>query len=232
MRRTLVTATACATAAIVMAAGSASAKFTPKVELEVSPTNAKANPTIKVKLSFAADDSEIGMFTMKVPAGYVIANDAQVADVPASPGRPQGDIIGSGSVTIQVGPGCHPSFPVKQVGGPVTIPAKIYERPVQEDEKFRGAVAAWVLDIEPANRVRLLVQGNPAIGYTVYGAPAPSDATCNPLAVDITINGKTEKGAVLLTNPATPGPRTFQVIVRDQEAKESVTVNKVVMTTP
>ena len=223
---------AAAAALGVVAAGTAQAKFDVKVELNVTGTNAKANPTVNVKLSFAKDDAEIGLFTLFVPPGYVIANDALVPDVPASTGRPQGDLLGAGKVTIQGGPGCHPQFPVKEIAGPITIDAKIYERPVAEDEKFRGAIAAWVLDIEPLNRVRLLVTGNPSIGYSVSGAPTPSDATCNPLAVDITINGKTEKGVALFTSPAAPGPRQFRIVVRDADAKQFVEFKKVVVTTP
>lgn len=226
-RKTL--ALACVVA--VVGAGSASAKFAPTFELEVSPTKVNANPTLTTKLRFAEDDDEIGLYTLFVPAGYRIATDAQVPDVPARPGRPQGDLLGSGSVTIDAGPGCNPSFPVRSAHRPITISAKIYERPVTDAEKGSGAVAAWVLDIEPLNRVRLLVKGSPAKGYTVSGAPTPSDNTCNPLAVDLTINGVSEAGVKLLTNPATPGPRTFRATVQNQAGEAQMNYSKVVTTT-
>lgn len=215
----------------LVGAGSASAKFAPTFELEVSPTKVSANPTLTTKLRFAEDDEEIGLYTLFVPAGYTIATDAQVPDVPARPGRPQGDLLGSGSVTIDAGPGCNPSFPVKSARRAITIAAKIYERPVTDAEKRSGAVAAWVLDIEPLNRVRLLVKGSPARGYTVSGAPAPSDNTCNPLAVDLSINGVTEAGVKLLTNPAKPGPRTFRAVIEDQSGEAQMSYSKVVTTT-
>ena len=222
---------ALAAALVVVGAGSASAKFAPTFELQVSPTKAGANPTLTTKLRFAEDDDEIGLYTLHVPAGYSIATDQQVPDVPARPGRPAGDLLGSGSVTIDAGPGCNPSFPVRSAHRPVTIAAKIYERPVTADEKGTGAVAAWVLDIEPLNRVRLLVKGSAAKGYTVSGAPTPSDNTCNPLAVDLTITGVTEGGVKLLTNPSTPGPRTFRATIQNQDGSASVSYSKVVITT-
>jgi hypothetical protein len=222
---------ALAAAVAVLGAGAAAATFQPTFQLEVSPTKVGANPTLDTKLRFAAEDDEIGLYTLFVPPGYTIATDAQVPDVPARPGRPQGDLLGSGKVTIDAGPGCHPSFPVSSAHGPVTVSAKIYERPVSAEEKKSGAVAAWVLDIEPLNRVRLLVKGSTNAGWSVSGAPTPSDNTCNPLAVDLTINGVSEGGVKLLTNPATPGPRTFRAVIQNQEGTASATYTKVVTTT-
>ncbi len=226
-RKTLAVAAALA----LLGAGSASAQFAPTFELQVSPTKVLANPTLTTKLRFAAGDDEIGLYTLSVPAGYTIATDEQVPDVSRGPGRPAGDLLGSGSVTIDAGPGCNPSFPVRTVRGAVTIGARIYERAVTPKEKAKGAVAAWVLDIEPLNRVRLLVTGSAAKGYTVSGAPTPSDNTCNPLAVDLTINGVTEGGVKLLTNPAKPGPRTFRAVIQNQDRTSSVSFSKVVTTT-
>lgn len=225
------TTLAAAVALSLLGAGTAAAKFTPAFELEVSPTKVSANPTLKMKLSFAEDDDEIGLYTLFVPAGYTIATDEQVPDVSRGPGRPAGDLLGAGTVTIAAGPGCNPSFPVKSAKQGVTIAASIYERTLTADEKAKGGVAAWVLDIEPLNRVRLLVTGSPAKGYTVSGAPTPSDNTCNPLAVDLTVNGVTQGGVKLLTNPAKPGPRTFRAVVQDQDGKSSVSFSKVVTTT-
>ena len=222
---------ALAAAVAVLGAGQAFAKFAPTFELEVSPTKVGANPTLTTKLRFAEDDEEIGLYTLFVPAGYTIATDDQVADVPARPGRPQGDLLGSGSVTIDAGPGCHPSFPEKSAHRAVTIAAKIYERPVTPAEKGTGAVAAWVMDIEPLNRVRLLIKGSPAAGYTVSGAPTPSDNTCNPLAVDLQINGVSEAGVKVMTNPTKPGPRTFRAVIQNQDGTASAKFSKIVTTT-
>lgn len=215
----------------VLAAGAAQAQFTPTFELEVAPTKVKANPTFAMKLSFAEQDAEIGLFTLKVPPGYVIARDDQVPDVPARLGRPQGDLLGNGTVEIAAGPGCRPGFPVAAAKRSITVAAKIFERPVSAEEKGRGAVAAWVLDIEPVNRVRLLVTGNPVKGYTISGAPTPSDNTCNPLNVDLTINGVSEGGVKLLTNPVKPGPRPFVAVVQDQDGTQTATFRKVITTT-
>ncbi len=222
---------ALAAAVAVLGAGAASAKFAPTFELRVSPTKINANPTLTTKLRFAGDDDEIGLYTLFVPAGYRIAGDDQIPDVPARPGRPQGDLLGSGSVTIDAGPGCRPGFPVRSAHRPVTIGAKIYERPLTTQEKSAGAVAAWVMDIEPLNRVRLVIKGSPAKGYTVSGAPTPSDNTCNPLAVDLTINGVSEAGMKVMTNPSKPGRRTFRAVIQNQEGTATAKFFKVINTT-
>ena len=223
--------TLCAAALTALAVGGAAhAQFAPTFELAVSPTKVKANPTFETKLRFAESDAEIGLYTLKVPAGYVIAPDSAVPDVPGRPGRPQGDLLGEGSVTIAAGPGCrNASFGAAK--RPVTIAARIFERPVSADEKAKGAIAAWVMDIEPLNRVRLLVSGSSAKGYTISGAPTPSDNTCNPLSVDLKINGVTEKGVKLLTNPATAGARTFTAVIQDQDGTQSATYDRTVTTT-
>lgn len=221
---------ALATGTALALAGSAQAEFAPTFELKVSPTKVGANPTFDTKLRFAESDAEIGLYTLKVPPGYAIAPDAAVKDVPARPGRPQGDLLGTGSVTIAAGPGCR-SASAGAFKRPVTIAARIFERPVAPAEKAKGAIAAWVLDIEPLNRVRLLVSGSTARGYTISGAPTPSDNTCNPLSVDLTINGVTEAGVKLLTNPSTPGARTFTAVIEDQDGVQRVSYDRSVTTT-
>jgi hypothetical protein len=77
----------------------------------------------------------------------------------------------------------------------------MYERARIDEEQDQGVAAVWFLDLEPLNRVRLLVRGSQNSGWTVSGAPTASN-TCNPLTVDLTINGKSESGASILKNPA------------------------------
>ena len=221
----------CTAAATALAVGGAAhAQFAPTFELTVTPTKVKANPTFETKLRFAESDAEIGLYTLKVPAGYTVAPDSAVPDVPGRPGRPQGDLLGDGTVTIAAGPGCR-SASFSSAKRPVTIAARIYERPVAPAEKAKGAVAVWVLDIEPLNRVRLLVSGSPAKGYTISGAPTPSDNTCNPLSVDLRIKGVTERGVKLLTNPSTPGARTFTAVIEDQDGTQRASYDRTVTTT-
>ncbi len=209
--------------ALALTATAAYADFTPKFELALSDLKVNANPTFDIHLEFDAQDEEIRSFKMTIPKGFVIASDedipAQAGPIPSREER-SGEEIGGGSVTIQAGPDCRPgpegAIPVS---APVTIDdATIYERSRTDEEADAGVHAVWFLDIEPLNRVRLLVTGDPTTGWTVEGAPTPSDNTCNPLTVDLQINGKSESGIPVITNPAKPGKKTFLVEIGSQDS--------------
>ncbi|MFN2588055.1 MAG: hypothetical protein ABR613_08055 [Actinomycetota bacterium] len=207
--------------ALTMLAGVAYADFSPAFDLTLSDTKINANPNFDIHLEFDENDEEIRNFKMTIPKGYVIAGDEDVPEEPFIPGRQErsGADIGGGTVTIAAGPDCRPGpeggIPVKQN---VTIQAEIYERSRTEEEADAGVHAVWFLDLEPANRVRLLVTGSPLTGWVVEGAPTPSDNTCNPLVVDLTIEGKTPDGVPVITNPAKPGKAKFTAQIESQDS--------------
>ena len=198
--------------AVVALAGTAFADFTPQFSLKVSDTKVKGNPALDIHLEFDADDEEIGNFMMDFPKGYRVASDAKI---------PDDEVVGGGSVTIEAGPGCRPG-PEGDTGvaGPVTLDATIYERARSDEELDAGVHAVWLLDLEPLNRVRLLVTGSKKSGWHIEGAPTPSDQTCNPLIVDLTINDKSESGVALVTNPKKPDTYKVksQIISQDSAA--------------
>jgi hypothetical protein len=180
-----------AVVAIMALAGTALADFSPQFNLEVSNKKVKGHPALDIHLEFDAEDEEIGNFMMDFPKGYGVASDAKV---------PDDEEIGSGTVTIEGGPGCNPmgeGLPT----APVTLPATIFERARTDEEIDAGVHAVWLLDLEPLNRVRLLVSGSKKTGWHIEGAPTPSDQTCNPLIVDLTINDASASGVPLVTNP-------------------------------
>lgn len=183
-----------------MLVSTAHAKFEPKFTVELSDTKVLGNPELTFKLEFAADDEEIGNFIGYIPKGFDIASDEAIPTTTDQAGREKGEVIGSGDIEIGAGPGCHPSFPVKEVKGSIPVPATFYERERTDEEVDKGVHAVWFLDIEPANRVRLLVTGSKTTGWKIEGAPTPSDATCNPLSATFTINAKSESGVPILTN--------------------------------
>lgn len=209
-------------AALALVAGVAYADFSPAFELKLSDTKVAANPNFDIHLEFDENDEEIANFRMTIPKGYVVASDEDIPEVAGPiPTRPErsGADIGGGTVTIAAGPDCRPGpeggIPVKQ---DVTINAEIYERSRTDEEADAGVHAVWFLDLEPANRVRLLVTGSPETGWVVEGAPTPSDNTCNPLLVDLTIEGKTEDGIPVITNPVKPGKAKFTAEIMSQDS--------------
>ena len=196
--------------AVVLMAGVAQADFSPQFSMELSDTKVKANPGMSFHMEFDADDEEIGLFTAKIPAGFNIAADDEIANNTA---------IGGGDVTIQAGFSCRPgpegAIPVS---APVTLSATFLEKDRTDAEADSGVHSVWFLDLEPLNRVRLLVTGSPKHGWTVSGAPDPSDNTCNPLIVDLAINGKTEDGTAVITNPAKAGKYVFGAEISSQDS--------------
>lgn len=201
-----------------MLISTAHAKFEPKFTVSLSDTKAGANPELTFKLEFAADDEEIGNFIGYIPKGFDIASDDAIPATTDAAGREKGEVIGSGDITIGAGPGCHPSVPVKEAKGSVPVPATFYERTRTDEEADKGVHAVWFLDIEPANRVRLLVTGSKATGWKIEGAPTPSDATCNPLSATFTINAKSESGVPILTNATKPGKKKFMADIVSQDS--------------
>ncbi|MDQ3953761.1 MAG: hypothetical protein M3279_12500 [Actinomycetota bacterium] len=208
-------------AALSLLASVAYADFAPKFELKLSDTKVGANPSFDIHLEFAENDEEIRNFKMTIPKGFVIAGDEDIPDEPFIPTREErsGADIGGGTITIAAGPACRPGpeggIPVKQ---DVTINAEIYERSRTDEEADAGVHAVWFLDLEPLNRVRLLVTGSPETGWVVEGAPTPSDNTCNPLLVDLTIEGTTEDGTPVITNPTKPGKAKFMAEIESQDS--------------
>lgn len=213
MRKVLVSVAALM--AVVLTAGAALADFTPKFSMELSDTKVSANPNMSFHMEFDAEDEEIGLFTAKIPAGFNIAADADIEN---------DDVIGGGDITITAGPDCRPgpegAIPVAV---PVTVSATFHERDRTDAEADSGVHSVWFLDLEPLNRVRLLVTGSAKRGWTVSGAPDPSDNTCNPLTVDLAINGKSDAGKVVITNPAKAGKYTFTAMISSQDSPSVAT---------
>jgi hypothetical protein len=200
------------TLAISLVAGVAYADFTPKFTVALDDTKVGGNPSLNFLLEFDAEDEEIGLFTGYIPKGFTIATDEQI---------PDDEEIGSGEITIRAGFDCRPgpegAIPV---GAEPTIPATFYEKARTDEEIDSGAVAVWLLDLEPLNRVRLLVKGSPTTGYTISGAPTPSDNTCNPLTADLTINAQSESGVPIITNPVKAGKKKFMADISSQDSPE------------
>ncbi len=206
---------------LALVASVAHAEFTPTFSMKLSDTKVKGNPELNFHLEFDASDEEIGDFKATFPKGFYIASDDEVpteaCQIPVRAATTCGETIGSGSITIAAGPGCR--LGSGQPGAaPVTINATFYEVPRTDEEADSGVHAVWFLDIEPVNRVRLQIRGDKKAGWTIQGAPTPSDNTCNPLTVDLTINSKSESGVPIITNAPKPGPKVFSADIQSQDS--------------
>lgn len=214
MKRSLKVLVGSALATAVLA-GTALADFTPTYTLKVSDTKIGGHPQVDIHMEFDKDDEEIGNFRMTLPKGYNVAGDDDI---------PNDEEIGAGTVKIRAGVDCRPgpegAIPA---GADLTIPATIYERARTDAEADEGVHAVWLLDLEPANRVRLRVKGSPTTGWTVEGAPTPSDNTCNPLTVDLTINSESESGVPLITNPTKKGKKVIISEIMSQDSPSVAT---------
>ncbi|MFN2525244.1 MAG: hypothetical protein ABR505_03125 [Actinomycetota bacterium] len=209
--------------------GVARADFTPVFSLELSDTKVLAHPQLDFHLEFDADDEEIGDFKATLPKGYYIASDDEIPDEACDPvGNRQlpsplrsettcGETIGEGVIDIAAGPGCRMGSG-SPGSVPISIDATFYEAPRTDEEADSGVHAVWFLDIEPANRVRLLIRGDIKTGWTIQGAPTPSDNTCNPLTVDLSIFAESESGVPILTNPKKPGTKTWFGDIQSQDS--------------
>ena len=183
--------------------------FAPKFTVSLSDTKVKGNPALSFHLEFAEDDEEIGLFTGYLPKGFKIAPDAAIEN---------NEEIGGGDINIHAGPGCHPQSPSDQPKSNMPVSATFEEKDRTDEEADSGVHAVWFLNLEPLNRVRLLVTGSPKLGWKVEGAPTPSDWTCNPLIVDLTINAKSESGVVIVKNPKKPGKKKFMADIASQDS--------------
>ena len=222
------------TLAMALMAGAAQAAFAPKFTVELSDTKKLGNPALTFHLEFAEDDEEIGLFTGFIPRGFTIAGDEAIPTVMDQAGREKGEEIGSGEITIAAGPACRGAQPGGQIPFKTnaTIPATFYERARTDDQIDSGVHAVWFLDIEPASRVTLEVKGSPLTGWTVSGAPPPSDQTCNPLIADLTINATSESGVKIITNPKRAGRKKFMADISSQDSATVAHFEQIITITP
>ena len=208
MKKTLVSMMALVLS-LSMLAPTAQAKFAPKFSVSLSDTKALGNPALSFHLEFAEDDEEIGNFIGYLPKGFDIATDEAI---------PDDEEIGSGDIAIAFGPTCNPASPIKSPRPQAPIPATFFEKARTDDEIDAGVHSVWLLDLEPANRVRLLVSGSKLTGWKIEGAPTPSDHTCNALTVDLTINATSESGVPIVTNAKKPGAKKFMADIVSQDS--------------
>ncbi|HEV3475222.1 MAG TPA: hypothetical protein VG602_07645 [Actinomycetota bacterium] len=182
----------------LMSEGAIAAEFSPAITFTLSDLKTEANPTLQIRLTQDAAEEELQTVQLEVPAGFKLPTDDQI---------PNDTRLGTGEITIQVGPGCRPGGP-PGFYGPANVPVNIVEKDRRADEIADGGVAVWFVDLEPVTRVRLLVKGSSTAGYTLTGNVPPNDNTCPPFTFSATIN-KTAGTVPIITNPSTGGDYTL-----------------------
>jgi hypothetical protein len=185
--------------ALVGVEDAAAAEFSPTITFTPSDLKTSANPSLQIKLEQNAGEEELQTVQLELPAGFKLPTDTQI---------PNDSQLGSGQITIQVGPGCRPGGP-PGFYGPANIAVKIVEKDLTSAESAEGGVAVWFVDLEPVTRVRLLVKGSTTNGYTLTGNIPPNDNTCPPFAFSATINKTAPNGVPIITNPETGGTYTL-----------------------
>jgi RTX calcium-binding nonapeptide repeat (4 copies) len=185
--------------ALALLTGTAAAvDFTPTIEFALSDAQTKGNPELSVKVTQDSGEEELDSVQITVPAGFTLATDEQI---------PNGTQIGSGTITIHVGPRCrNPSAPLS---APANVGVRIVEQDRTPAEVAEGTVAVFVVDLQPVTTIPLKVKGSPTAGYTLSGNIPPNADTCPPFVFDARFF-KTAAGNALFLNPASSGEYTFR----------------------
>jgi hypothetical protein len=210
--------------AVVLAfpALAAAGDFTPEFSFALSDTRIKANPQMTLKLAQENGEEELAHVTLRIPAGFKLPSDAAV---------PNGDQIGSGSITIAAGPGCRPGAPVGDAKSPVTAPATVKEQDRTDEQSDAGVFAVWVLDISGVTKVPLEIRGSRATGYTFDGDITPNDNTCPPFSFELKINSQTTSGVPVLKNPRHAKRYKFSATFTSADSPATVTIPQVLKIT-
>ncbi|MGH2695110.1 MAG: hypothetical protein ACRDJJ_09910 [Actinomycetota bacterium] len=202
--------------AMSLATGPASAgDFSPKLKFGLSNTKVKANPEMTVHVEQEEGEEELAHVTLRIPKGFKIPGDEAVED---------GDVLGTGEIVIESGPGCHPSGGGAPTAPSPPLPAELFEQDRSDEEADRGVYAVWVLDISGVTKITLLVTGSRASGFTLDGDIPANAFTCPPFSFDLTINQKSDGGVTILKNPKVAGKKKFSATFFSQDSPAKITL--------
>jgi hypothetical protein len=202
--------------AMALATGPASAgDFTPKLKFSLSETKVKANPEMKVHVEQDEGEEELAHVTLRIPRGFKIPGDAAVEN---------GDVLGTGEIVIESGPGCHPSGGGAPTSPSPPLPAELFEQDRSDEQADRGVYAVWVLDISGVTKITLEVTGSVASGFKLDGDIPANAFTCPPFSFDLTINKKSEGGVTIVKNPRAAGKKKFSATFFSQDSPAKITL--------
>jgi hypothetical protein len=188
---------------LMLISTAAAGDFSPKLKFQLTDTRVKANPQMKVHLEQDDGEEELAHVTLSIPKGFKLPADAKI---------PNGDALGTGSITINAGPGCNPSVPAGGGGAkaPISPPATLTEKDRTDAQADAGVYAVWFLDISGVTSVTLEITGSPTTGWKLDGDIPANDNTCPGLVFDLNVNSQSASGVKLIVNPKVAGNKVFK----------------------
>jgi hypothetical protein len=208
---------------LVLPGIAAAGDFSPKMSFKLSNRTIKKNSAMKVHVEQEDGEEELAHVTLGIPAGFRIPKDAQIEN---------GDVLGSGEIFIEAGPGCSPG---PEGAIPLTtqahLPASLEEADRTDEQVDAGVWAAWVLDIQGVTKINLTITGNPSRGFKLDGDIPPNNYTCPPFVFDLTIEKKSQGGVPILINPKVPDRYIFSSKFQSLDSGAIVTIRQAVKIT-
>lgn len=186
--------------------------FSPTIEFALADARVKANPQMNIKVVQDAGEEELSHVTLTIPKGFSLPADDAIAD---------GEQLGSGTININVGPGCNPNSPTDATKAPVDLPATLEEKDRTEDQISGGVHAVWNLDVT-AVQIELAVTGSKQTGWKIDGDIPPNDNTCPPFSFELNINSQAAGGTPILVNPKKPGKKVFTATFTSADSPATV----------
>ncbi|HEV3471942.1 MAG TPA: hypothetical protein VG408_01880 [Actinomycetota bacterium] len=207
---------------LTVAAGQAfaQAEFSPEMSFTLSDTKVSANPSLEIHVEQEDNEEEMDAVTLTIPKGFTLPADEAIDG---------GTQIGSGTINLHVGPGCHPSNPTGQGDVGVDIPATLEEVDRTDEQVDEGVVAVWLLEIAHLD-IPLEVTGSTTAGWAILGNIPTSDPSCPPLVLDLTIVDKVGDVPILV-NPKKAGKKMFSATFTSQNSPATATVTQIITIT-
>ncbi|HET7481679.1 MAG TPA: hypothetical protein VFK89_02335 [Actinomycetota bacterium] len=196
--------------------------FSPKMTFDLSDKTVGANPAMTVTVDQDNNEEELANVTLSIPKGFTL---------PADDAIPNNDTLGTGSITIHVGPGCRPGGPADADVALSNIPATLKETDRTDEQKDAGVYAAWLLDISGVTTVPLEITGSPKTGFTAFGEIAANDNTCPPFSFSLTVNATSASGVPILVNPKKAGKKVFAGTLQSADSGTAVTLKTPIVIT-
>jgi hypothetical protein len=173
-------------------------EFTPTIEFTLGSSAVNTNTTLRTVVKQDTGEEELKTVKLQVPAEFNLALDQQLTN---------GETLGTGSITIDVGPRCRGAGPLS---APANVPVTIKERDRSAAETSSGVVAIYVVDIQGVTSIPLSVYGSKEAGWRLEGPVPPNADTCPPFTFDATFAAKAAtSGAPILTTPEFGGTYTL-----------------------
>jgi hypothetical protein len=195
----------------------AAAEFSPEITFELLDKKASVNAQLRIAVKQDTGEEELKNVQLNVPAGFSLAIDQQLTD---------GETLAAGAIMIDAGPRC------RGLAGsaPANVPVEVIERNRRSSEIASGAVAVYVVDLQPVTTIDLVVYGSSEKGWRLEGNIPPNDNTCPPLSLDVTFRQRAmTSNTPIITNPQYGGAYEFSATFNGLQGGVSTTKQSVIV---